>query len=92
LSISSTKSLVNKKGRKPLSDIELFSLFFHKDFLADPFLTAMSSFASLGTNYLSYPNEREYFPIFDLQLCKLSLIEDERKTNILCPSKGIIQV
>lgn len=92
VSISFAQSVIGDCERKPLSDVEILSLFFHSDLLADPFKNKMSCFASLGTKYFSYPNERDFFPMFDLQLGKLILIEDKTKTNILCPSKGIIEV
>jgi len=90
--ISSARLSIEDKKRKSLSDVEALSLFFHSDALVDPFKNKMSCFASLGTKYFSYPSEEEYIPMFDLQLGKLFLIRDETKTNILCPSKGTIEV
>lgn len=92
LNVSSAELSIDNQKRKPLSDVEILSLFFHSDLLTDPFKNKMSCFASLGTKYFSYPNERDFFPMFDLQLGKLVLIEDKTKTNILCPSKGVIEV
>lgn len=93
------KSSIAKQDRIPLSDVELLSLFIHSGALLDPFRTARSYYAALGTKYVLSPSDneinsfkKELIPTFDLQFRRLVLVEENTKKHMLYPSRGNIIV